>query len=413
MTSLRRSCSLCVVAGALGVTMLGTTLPTPLYALYEDAWGFSTLTGTLIFSAYALGVVAALLLLGRTSDVIGRKPVLLLGIACASASDAVFLSAHGVSLLVVGRLLSGVSAGTFTGTATAALVDLSPATAQDRATLVATVASMGGLALGPLVAGQLAGLTSAPLVLPYVVHLGLVALAALGLGTVPETVPRSGRGPVQRPRLGVPAEMRRVFARLALPGFAGFGVLGLFASVGPTYLHQLLRLSGPGLTGGATSVVFAASRGGQVASVRLPRRSALGVGSVALVGGLGLLALALVAPSLPLVLAAGCVAGVGQGITFRVGLTQLNERAPETRRAEVASAFFAVMYAGISLPVVAVGLGADAWGLRATGVIFCLAMAVLCLAPVGPKVLLGQISSTTTRQPPTRHSCRERSEVSP
>lgn len=402
-----RQTSLWLVAGAFAVTMLGTTLPTPLYSLYQDRWGFSTLTSTVIFGVYALGVIAALLLLGRSSDVIGRKPMLLLGFTCAATSDLVFLVAHDVNLLLLGRLLSGVSAGIFTGTATAAMIDLAPAAARRRATLAATVANMGGLALGPLVAGLIAGHAPEPLLLPYAAHLGLVALAVIGLGFVPETVAASGHRPVQPPRLGVPSEVAGIFVRIALPGFVGFGVLGLFAAIAPTFLRQLLQLSGPVLGGAVASTVFVASCLAQVTLVDALGRSALPAGRAALLCGLGLLALALGTESLPLLLVAATVAGLGQGITFRVGLTQLNEQAPEDRRAEVASTFFTVMYAGISLPVVGVGLAASHWGLQAAGITFCLTMAVLCLIPV----VLGRTSHEPVAA--TSRTRLERSEVSP
>ena len=57
-------------------------------------------------------------------------------------------------MLFVGRILSGLSAGLMTGTATATLTEL--ITAGRQASLVATAANMGGLGLGPLIAGLFA-----------------------------------------------------------------------------------------------------------------------------------------------------------------------------------------------------------------------------------------------------------------
>src|ERR1700751_2444517 len=111
---------------AFGATMLGTTLPPPLYSHYQQRFGFSELTITVIFATYAAGVIAALLLLGRLSDEAGRRPLLLGGLGFSALSAAVFLLAGGLAPLLVGRVLSGVSAGIFTGTATATLVDLAP-----------------------------------------------------------------------------------------------------------------------------------------------------------------------------------------------------------------------------------------------------------------------------------------------
>jgi MFS family permease len=149
-------------AYAFGVTMLGTTRPTPLYAIYQQDFGFSELMVTVIFATYAAGVIAALMLFGPLSDKIGRRRVLLPGLALAALSAVAFLLAHGVGSLLVGRILSGLSAGLFTGTATATLLDLAPAEARGRATLVATMVSMGGLACGPLLAGLLAQFASSP-----------------------------------------------------------------------------------------------------------------------------------------------------------------------------------------------------------------------------------------------------------
>ncbi len=128
--------------------MMGTTLPTPLYGLYREKFGFSELMITVIFATYAVGVIAALLLFGRLSDEIGRRAVLLGGLGFSALSAVAFLTTSGLALLLVGRALSGLSAGIFTGTATATLVDLAPAEQRGRATLVGTLANMLGLGSG-------------------------------------------------------------------------------------------------------------------------------------------------------------------------------------------------------------------------------------------------------------------------
>ncbi|HZU61096.1 MAG TPA: MFS transporter, partial [Solirubrobacteraceae bacterium] len=160
---------------AFAVTMLGTTVPTPLYVFYKQRFGFSELMITVIFATYAAGVISALLALGRASDAVGRRPVLLLGLVLSALSAVVFLLADGLPLLLVGRLLSGLSAGIFTGTATATLVDLGER--PDRSTLVAAITNMGGLGCGPLLAGILAQLAPLPLRLSFWADLALLAPA--------------------------------------------------------------------------------------------------------------------------------------------------------------------------------------------------------------------------------------------
>lgn len=363
------------VASAFTVTMLGTTLPTPLYALYQRELHFSTLTSTVIFAAYAVGVLGALLLFGRASDVIGRRRILLPGLACAALSAIAFLGADSVPVLLGARLLSGLSAGIFTGTATAALQDLSGD--GERATVVATVANMGGLGLGPLLAGALAQFAAAPLQVPFVVHLVLLAAAAAGVWAMPEPVRIRGYREFRLSRPSLPAAVRRTFAWAATAGFAGFAVLGLFTAVAPLFLRELLGLDSLALAGVVVCAVFAASALGQVLLVRPLGRAAISVGCGVLIIGVMLLAGALAAGLLALLLIAAGVTGLGQGVSFRAALTALNAAAPSDRRAEVASTFFIVAYVAISIPVVGAGLVAQTAGLLVAGIVFSFAVAAL------------------------------------
>ncbi len=106
--------------------MLGTTLPTPLYPLYERRFAFAPLTITVIFATYAFFVAAGLLLCGPQSDRVGRRPVLLAGLALSALNALAFLFANNLALILAGRALSGLSAGIFTGSATAMLIEIVP-----------------------------------------------------------------------------------------------------------------------------------------------------------------------------------------------------------------------------------------------------------------------------------------------
>jgi len=107
--------------------MLGTTLPTPLYDIYQAQWHFSAAIVTVTFAVYAAGVLLSLLLTGRASDQAVRKLVLAAALGCSALSTVVFILAPNVGVLMAGRILSGVSAGLMTGTATATLTELIPA----------------------------------------------------------------------------------------------------------------------------------------------------------------------------------------------------------------------------------------------------------------------------------------------
>jgi MFS family permease len=364
------------VAYAFAATMVGTTLPTPLYALYQRRYGFSELMVTIIFAAYAAGVIAALLFAGRLSDDVGRRPVLLAGLALSVLSAAAFLLAGGLVLLLVGRILSGLSAGVVTATATAALVDLLGAERAGRATLVAAVVNMGGLGSGPLLSAAVATLGT-PLRLPFWVDLGLLVPAVLAILLMPERVQASGRPRLRPQALSVPAEMRSTFIGAALAGFAGFAVLGLSTAVSPAFLGQTLGVHSIVVVGLVVFSVFAGSTVGQLALEFLPQARAMSAGCGGLILGMALLALGLAASSLALLVAGAVLAGVGQGLTFRAALGAINSEAPAERRGEVDSSFFVVAYMALSLPVIGEGVLARVAGLRTAGLVFAAVVAVI------------------------------------
>jgi MFS family permease len=368
-----------LTAYAFMVTMVGTTLPTPLYPLYQRRYGFTELIVTVIFAAYAVGVIAGLLLFGRMSDEAGRRPVLLGGLALAGISSIVFLLADGLALLLVGRVLSGLSAGIFTGTATATLVDLADPDRADRATLTAALVNMGGLGCGPLLAGVLAQTAPAPLRLPFWVHLGLLAPAAIGIVLIREPVTREERRrPTLRPQsLAVPREMRATFISAALAAFAGFAVLGLSTAISPAFLGRELDVKNLAAVGLVVFGVFVGSTAGQLLLEIVPDTAAMAAGCGGLIAGMALLAGGLAARSLGPLVGGAVIAGVGQGLSFRRGLAAVNAEAPEDQRGEVASSFFVVAYVALAIPVIGEGVLAELTSLRAAGLAFAAVVAAI------------------------------------
>jgi MFS family permease len=374
-----RNAGFVLVAYAFLVTMIGTTLPTPLYPLYEERYSFGELMVTVIFAVYAFGVIAGLLVFGNLSDEIGRKPVLLLGLGFSAASAFLFVFAGSLTPIFVGRVVSGLSAGIFTGTATATLVDLAPGGRRRLASIVAVVVNLGGLGLGTLLAGLLADYCTSPLRFPFIVDLGLLVPAVVGVLVTPETVERRAfRFRLQR--LRVPSEVRSVFVRGAAAGFGSFAVAGVFSSVAPVFLGQILGRTSHALAGAVVFILFSASIVGQLGLSRLSDRRALVIGCAFLAGGVCLLAVALWIESLAALIASAAVVGLGQGLVVGAALAAINQRAPVEHRAETASSFFVVMYVGLSVPVIGVGLAANAWSLRGAGIVFSAAVAALVVA---------------------------------
>lgn len=268
----------------------------------------------MVFATFAFGVLAALLVFGRWSDAVGRRPMLLLATMFALGSAVAFLAGTGVDDLLLGRLLSGLSAGVATGTATAAVIEAAPEQWRDRAAAIATVANIGGLGLGPLVAGLLVQYAPEPLNLSFVVHIVLMFLAAASLAAVPETSPRTGRLGFQR--LSVPAQVRPVFVVAATAAFAGFAVLGLFNAVSPSFVAGIIGIGNHAVAGAIVCSIFAASACAQLASGRIEANRAVAVGCAVLVIGMLIIAASLYFSNLALLILGAVVAGVGQGISF-------------------------------------------------------------------------------------------------
>jgi MFS family permease len=368
-----------LVAFAFAVTMLGTTLPTPLYPIYQQRFGFSGLTVTVIYALYAVGVVGGLLLFGSWSDRVGRSLMLVVGLLLSGLSAVAFLFAGGLAMLLAGRLLSGVSVGIFTGTATAAIVELAAPGRQRRASLLAASANTGGLGSGPLLSGVLAQYAPQPVQLCFLVDLALLALAAIGFVWIPEAAGAPGGLRPKFQRLRVPAQVRGAFVRAGIAGFASFAVLGLFVAVCAAFLAQVLHAPNHAVPGLVVFVAFGASSLGQVLSTAISERAALAAGCVGLAAGSAVVAASLLRASLPLVVAGALVCGLSHGLVFRAGLAMVTAASPPGQRAEVASSFFVTLYIGISLPVIGLGAAGDRYGLLRSGVAFAVLVGLLAL----------------------------------
>ena len=143
------------LAGAIiGLALFASGTPSPIYGIYRELWGFSPFVLTLVYATYAFGVLTALLLAGRLSDDVGRRPVLLAAIATLMATTVIFMVADSVAWLFVARGLQGLATGAALGAASAALLDLHPRRDPAGVGLTNGVVSAGGMGLGVLRVGR-------------------------------------------------------------------------------------------------------------------------------------------------------------------------------------------------------------------------------------------------------------------
>ena len=334
----------------LGVTMLGTTLPTPLYVIYQGQWHFSSTMVTVTFAVYAVAVIGALVLAGRSSDEAGRKPVMAVSLAAAAVSTIVFIVAPGIGALIAARIVSGLAAGLMTGTATATLTELVPAAARRRASLVATTANMAGLGIGPLAAGVIAQYAPHPTTLVFEIYLAVLVAAALVLFFLPETIGHRSRRGLRLAGLGIPAQGKGEFLGAAIAGFAAFALLGLFSSLIPGLVGGALHQGSHAVQGAVVFLLFATAAASQVTLSRLSGRRAVLAGLSLFPAALALITAAFALANLALLLACTAIGGVAVGAIFLGSLATANALAPAERRGQVISAFFVACYAGSSSP---------------------------------------------------------------
>ena len=372
-----------LVALVLAATMLGTTLPTPLYDIYQARWHFSAAIVTVTYAAYAVAVLVTLLAAGRSSDLAGRRPVLAAALGASALSTVAFILAPDVATLIGARIVSGLSAGLMTGTATAMLTELAAASASRRASLVATAANMGGLGLGPLAAGLFAQYAPQPTTLVFEIYLAVLAVAALAVVISPETVSPRRRPTVRFTGLGVPRQGRGEFAAAAVAGFAAFALLGLFSSLVPGFIAGVLHQGSHAVQGGVVFLMFAVGTIAQVALSRLGSRQAVLAGLGLFLAALALIVAAFAQASMALFLAGTVVGGAAVGAIFLGSVTTANRLAPAQHRGQAISTYFVACYAGLIIPVVGVGAAAELTGTFPAVLAFSILLAALCLFSLG------------------------------
>src|SRR6201987_4838455 len=157
--------------------------PTPLYHQYQESFGLTPFTITIIFAAYVLSLLAALLTVGSLSDYIGRRPAILAALILNVVSMAIFMAADSAAALIAARALQGFATGLATATLGAAILDND----RSRGPILNSITAFCGLTAGSLGGAILVTYAPDPRQLVYVVLLVLSAAEAFILWFMPET----------------------------------------------------------------------------------------------------------------------------------------------------------------------------------------------------------------------------------
>jgi len=355
-----------------------SAVPTPLYPLYERRDAFGAGTVTIIFAAFSVSVAFSLVFLGPVSDRIGRRRAMIPALLLDGVSCALFIAWPTVVGLLIARALCGLSVGVIAASATAYLSDLQKPTAGEgrraAAEVTATAANLGGVGIGALLAGLLAQFAPSPLRLSYLVYLALLLTTAALLSRLPERA--RGRAGANR-ALGIrfSSRPRRRYFCAALGALLALSALGLFASLAPSFLADVLHQRSHALAGAIAFVAFVSAAVGQLLLGTISPRWALLVGCGAILVGLALMTLGLWTSEWPVFLASGCSTGVGSGLVFKRCLGIAVDMASPERRAESSAGVFLASYLGLAVSIVGLGALTDVLSARVALLTFALVIA--------------------------------------
>ncbi|RJT97479.1 MFS transporter [Arthrobacter frigidicola] len=374
------SASFTIIATTFALLTTGGTLPIPLYTLWGDEFGFGAGTTTSVFAVYVLGTLLALIFFGGLSDQVGRRPLAFAALALTIASTLSFLFAGNVPMLLAARFLSGFGVGLMTSAATAALAELYRGKNKAFPSMISTAANMGGLGLGPLVAGVFAQYLPAPTTLIFIVFGALVALVFLLTFFVPETHPRTADKINWAPRVGVPRSARGIYGRSAVAVIPTFTLLGLFSSLTPRFISQTLDVHNLALAGLATFLLFEIGVIAQlVFRSKEPRWSILR-GLPLLIAALALVLTGFLTGNLGVFGLGTVIGGFGAGLTFMGGLGQLARAVPHESHAKSVAAYFIAAQSGLAIPVLSIGALTGPLGLTTATTLVIAVVIVLAAA---------------------------------
>jgi MFS family permease len=372
-----------------------SSVPSPLYVVYQQQWSFSPTTLTVVFAVYVVGLLGALLVVGALSDHVGRRPVLIAAIALEALALVLFIVAGDVTVLALARVAQGIATGAAMTTLGAALVDLNPPHAPGRAGVVNGVAPLSGLAVGALGCGALVQFAPAPTHLVYALLLAGMVLAAAAVARMPETSARRPGGLASlKPRVGIPARLRpEVYAIVPILA-ASWALGGLYLSLGPSVAASLFGLHSH-LVGGLVVTLLCGT--GAVTAFLLrawPTDRVLVVSGGLLASGTVLTLAGLEAGSAVVAAAGTVVAGVGFGASALGCFGTLARLAAPEERGELFAVAFVIAYLAFSLPAILAGFASTSVGLHDTAVVYGLGVVVLSLAALAAQALLA------ARRPP-------------
>lgn len=230
---------------SVAVDLLGFGIIIPLLPLYAERFGAGPMTVGILFASYSLAQFVVSPMLGRLSDRVGRRPILLLTIAGSTVGSLTLGLAGSLPMLFVGRIIDGAS-GASIAVARATVADMASPSMRPRLMGLLGAAFGVGFVVGPLI-GALASLGSPSL--PFFVAAGISTVNLIVARIrLPETRTEASTLRTEHPDQRLPGTAVRLIALT----FVGVTAFGAFEAT-----FSLLGSSRLGMTESAVAMAFA------------------------------------------------------------------------------------------------------------------------------------------------------------
>jgi len=351
--------------------------PTPLYHLYQEHFGLTPVLVTVIFAAYVLSLLLALLTTGALSDHAGRRPTVLGALMLNIIAMVMFITAGSGAALIAARAVQGFATGVATAALGAAILDVD----RRRGAALNSVTVFAGLTVGTLGAATLVTFGPDPAQLVYVVLLTFSGIEALLLWYMPETAQtKPGVLASLRPHVSVPIQARQPLAQLTPVTLASWALGGFYFSLMPALVRLATGATLP-IVGGLVVAALTFSSVIAVLSLRnIPAERVLLGAIPALALGVAITLGGVHARFVALMLLGTMVSGLGFGAVFSGTLRTVLPLANADERAGLLSAFYLEGYLAFSLPAVLTGFLAPIVGLSLAADVYGSAVILMAVA---------------------------------
>ncbi|QXZ09230.1 MFS transporter [Comamonas sp. Y33R10-2] len=378
------------VCFSMCVGVMGTALATPLYPLYQQAWGLQPSHITQIFVTYMLGALLSLLFLGRLTDRFGFLKVLRSALILMTLGVIGSALAWNVSSLGVSRFVIGLASGMITTSASIGMTQLNNKGDLQRAAAMTSLTIAFGFGLGPIVGGLMAQWVPYPLTTAYLPPIVLSFFGIYALFQVRLPVANGQAAQEQQmsklslkdvlPTISIPRKpFLKHYALACMTAFSIFGMFSLFAAMAPSFMEHMVPWHGPAVSGLTIGFILFMSAAIQLMTrhIATKKQAIVGHFSIALTNVL-LIINTFVGSALLFILSVLAMA-LGHALVNLAGMAIVNKVSKPNNRSGLFSTYLIVGYVGTIVPILGMGWLSDHIGLTGALIGFCSCLGLLTL----------------------------------